>query len=158
MLIKDNKKILVLCIFSSLTYGMQYLFLRAFTGMIVNGVGIIRAVWFYMNNKNNKKNSIFSFITICSLFILSTIFTWDSLASILPLFSALLFTYSIWCDNVPIYKWLAMPVSISWIIYNIIVGSILGYIMEGMLLIIEIIGLIIFYKKNKVNKRPELLI
>lgn len=157
-LIKDKKKILILCIFSSITYGMQYLFLKAFTGMIVNAIGIVRAVWFYINNKNNKKNSCFSLMTICLLFLISTILTWDSIVSILPLFSAVAFTYSIWCNNVLVYKWIAIPVSVSWIIYNIIVGSILGYIMEGILLIIEIVGLIIFYKKNKVNKSQDLLI
>jgi hypothetical protein len=134
------------------------LFLKAFTGMIVNAVGIIRAVWFYINNQKNKNNSIFSLILISSLFLISTILTWDGVASVLPLFSAIAFTYSIWCNNVLVYKWIAIPVSVSWIIYNIIVGSILGYIMEGMLLIIEIIGLILFYKKNKVNKGQDLLI
>ena len=157
-LVKDKKKILVLCVISSILYGLQYLFLKAFTGMIVNFVGIIRAVWFYINNKNNKENSIFSVILICSLFTISAIFTWDGPVSLLPLFSCLVFTYSIWSKSIYVYKWLAIPVSVAWVLYNILVGSIFGYIMEIILLIIEIVGLVLMYKKNKTNKGQELLI
>lgn len=157
-LVKNKTKVLVLCIISSIMYGVQYLLLRAFTGTIVNVIGIIRTIWFYENNRKNKENSIFSVLLISALFILSAIFTWDGFVSLLPLFSCLVFTYSIWSESVYVYKWLAIPVSVSWITYNAFVGSFFGYIMEIILLSIEIIGLILMYKKNKVNKGQDLLI
>ena len=67
--------------------------------------------------------------------------------SLFPLLAFILYTYSIWQSNIKVYRWLAVPISISWIIYNVYAQTLFGTITECSLLIIEIIG-ITKLKKN----------
>ena len=144
---KDKNRILVFCVISSIMYATQYLLLDAYTGMIVNMISVVRAIWFFINNKVKKENSLYSLILLEMLFLASSIITWNGFISIFPLIACLLFTYSIWQKNIKLYKWIALPVSFLWIIYNVLVGSVFGYISEGILLLVEIIGVITYYNK-----------
>ena len=63
--------------------------------------------------------------------------------------ASLLSTYSIWQDNVKIYKFLAIPVSVCFIIYAFHIGSVVAIITEVVLLITEIVALIKVYLENK---------
>ncbi len=58
----------------------------------------------------------------------------------------MLFTYSIWQDNNKIYRYLAIPISVLWIIYNIYVHSMFAIIAECILLIVKNIGVLKLYK------------
>lgn len=147
-LVKDKSKILILGILATIMYGLEYLFLGALTGVLVNCIGIIRSVTFYYTNKKNKENSLLILIGLELLYIIATIFTWDGFISLIPLFAVLLFTFSTWYRGVKVYKWLAIMVSTLWVMYGVMLNSVFGYIGESILLITEIVGLIIYYKKT----------
>lgn len=141
-LIKNKKIILFLTIMMSIFYGLQYLFLNAITGVFMNIVSIIRSIWFYINAKKKKKNSIFVLVILLIIIIIFELLSFKNIFSILPMIATIIFTYSLWQDNIKVYRWLAIPMSISWIIYNTYSNSIFGIITESILLIIEIIGII----------------
>ena len=141
-LLKDKKTIMILCIMASIGYGGQYLFLGAFTGVAMNIVSIIRSIWFYINAKNNKKNSIWVLIVLSVFVIASGIITYSNIFSIIPIIATLLFTYSVWQDNTNVYRYLAVPMSIMWIVYNLCCNSLLGTITECTVLVFEIAGII----------------
>ena len=67
----------------------------------------------------------------------------------MSVFGTMLYTYSIWQDDVKTYRWLALPNSVLWITYNIYAKSLFGVIAELILLIIEIIGIIKIQKIKK---------
>ena len=142
-LIKNKKIILFLTIMMSIFYGLQYLFLNAITGVFMNIVSIIRSIWFYINAKNKKKNSIIVLIVLFIIIIILELLSFKNIFSLLPMIATMIFTYSLW----KVYRWLAIPMSISWIIYNTYSNSIFGIITESILLIIEIIGIIKLRKK-----------
>ena len=146
-LIKNKKIILFLTIMMSIFYGLQYLFLNAITGVFMNIVSIIRSIWFYINAKNKKKNSIIVLIVLFIIIIILELLSFKNIFSLLPMIATMIFTYSLWQDNIKVYRWLAIPMSISWIIYNTYSNSIFGIITESILLIIEIIGIIKLRKK-----------
>lgn len=152
-LAKDKKKIMIFCVFSSLFYGSQYLVLGAISGFTMNIVSIIRNIWFYLNAKANKKNDINVFIILCAFSIIIGVFSFDGIFSILPVIITIIFTYSVWQDNNKVYRLLALPMSIMWIIYSIYCQSLFGIIAESILFILEIIVVIKTFKK--INKRVE---
>ena len=49
---------------------------------------------------------------------------------------------------------MVLPVSVLWIIYNALVGSIVGWISESILLVVGIVGLFLYYKGN--SKETEI--
>lgn len=149
---KDKKAIMVLCIMASIGYGGQYLFLGAFTGVAMNIVSIVRNVWFYINAKNNKKNNIWVLVGLCFLIITSGIVTYSNAISIIPIVATVLFTYSVWQDNTNVYRYMAIPMSIMWIVYNLYCNSLFGTILECIMLIFEIVGII----KNRKNKNENI--
>lgn len=147
-LIKDKRIILFLSILIVSLYGAQYLLLSAMSGFYMNLVSIIRNIWFYINAKNKKKNSIIVLIVLYIIAIVLGVISFKNVFSILPILATMLYTYSIWQDDIKVYRWLAIPVSISWIIYNVYSNTLFGIITESILLIIEIIGVIKLKRTN----------
>ena len=148
-LIKDKKIILFLSILTALLYGIQYLLLGAMAGFYMDLVSIVRSMWFYINAKNKKKNSIFVLIGLYIIAIVFGVLSFKDIFSIFPMIATMLYTYSIWQDDVKVYRLLAIPVSISWITYNVYSKTLFGIITESVLLIIEIVGVI---KLKKIKK------
>ena len=147
-LLKDKRIILLLSILVAIFYGLEYLFLGALTGLLMNIVSVIRNIWFYINAKKKKKNSIIVLIVLFIIAIGLGLMSFKNIFSIFPIISTLLYTYSIWQDDVKKYRWIAIPMSLSWITYNISVSSIFGVITEIILLIFEIIGIVKLRRKN----------
>ena len=147
-LIKDKRIILLLSILIALLYGTQYLLLSAMAGFFMNLVSIVRNIWFYINAKNKKENNIIVLIVLYIIAIVLGAVSFKSIFSILPIIATMLYTYSIWQDDIKLYRWLAIPVSISWIIYNVYSNTLFGIITESILLIIEIIGVIKLKRNN----------
>lgn len=146
--IKSKKMILFFNIPVSVFFGIQYLLLGAYTGIVINAIGLIRCFWFYFNETHNKKRDYISFGVINLLLLVLGIITFKTWVDILAMLAGFIFTYSIWQPKISIYKWSAIAVSACWIIHNLIYGSLFGVIAESILLIIEIIALIKFYVKN----------
>ena len=99
---------------------------------------------------NNSCNITWNIVLVI-LFVIAIVLgllSFKNIFSLLPIISTLLYTYSIWQDDIKIYRILAIPTSISWIIYNTYSNSILAIITECVLLIIEIIGVIKLMKKT----------
>lgn len=154
-LIKDKKKIMILCILYSVFYGGQYLLLGAITGFAMNIVSIIRNIWFYINAKKNKSNSRAILIVLWVIAIVSGVLTFKDFTSLIPIAASILFTYSVWQDNNRVYKFMALPISALWISYNVFFKSIFGIIAELVLLMFEIIGIIKLLKKEKSDSKEK---
>lgn len=151
-LTKDKKKIMILVTFTSIFYGCEYLLLGAFTGVAVNIISIIRNIWFYINAKNGKKNSVWVLVILSLALVILGVFTYENIFSVIPTIATIMFTYSVWQNNNKIYRYMAVPMSIMWIVYNIICNSILGVIAESIMIIFEIIGIINIPKVTKSAK------
>ena len=95
-LIKDKRIILFLSILIASLYGAQYLLLSAMSGFYMNLVSIIRNIWFYINAKNKKKNSIIVLIVLYIIAIVLGVISFKNVFSILPILATMLYTYSIW--------------------------------------------------------------
>ena len=154
--LKDRKKILLFNICSLTSAGLSYICLSAYTGLAMVIIALFRNVVFIINEKKNgisdviTKNDIYMLIVIYMLTIVLAYFTYDSFLSLMSVFATSLYTYSVWQKNTKVYKWLGIPISVIWIIYNLYIKSLFGIILEIVLMSSALIGII---REEKYSKK-----
>lgn len=136
---------------------ISYVFLSAYSGLAMTIIAIIRNIIFIIDEKKNgknNKNGTKDYIILAVLYtisIISAIFTYNGILSMMSVAATMLYTYSVWQKSTKVYKILGIPVEIIWLIYNIYIMSIFGIVMEVVLAISAIIGYIKETKKKNMN-------
>lgn len=148
-------KIVAFNTLGSLMFGIQYVFLGAFTGVVMEAVGWVRNIVFIRQVKKGKptKNLIYLFSAITFITGITTIIlTWNAsieavkrwsseqsvatiLAvsiSIISIVAKILSTVAYGIKNPHSIRMLKLPTSGLWFFYNIIAFSIAGVINETM--------------------------
>lgn len=146
---KDKKWVLIFCLLSCVFYMMEYLLIGAYGGLVANMVGFIRTIWLYFDEQYNLKDRFVILITISLCLVVCTLVTYTGWWDISICASALLFNFSVWQKDIKIYRWLAVVVSVLYIIYNVAVHTIMGTVFEVVLMAFEIIGIVRLYVKPK---------
>lgn len=162
--------IILLKTVGSFLFALQYLFLGAYTGMIMDIIGSVRNIIFSLNVKNNRSNKapviIFSLLTAI-LGTTTIILTWNVskivwtdnlkiatlvmvLISILSIIAKLISTVSYAINNPHKMRLLNFPSSSCWLVYNLITFSIAGVVNEIMTMSSIVIAELRF-KKHKIN-------
>jgi len=146
-IVKSRKQILSCFIIYNIFYGIHYLLLNAYTGFLMNLVSIGRNVFFYYNNSKDKENSKLILIILYIIIVTFGIFSYQDIYSLVSMSASLLSTYSVWQKNVKKYRFIAVFVSIEFIIYGLHIHSPFAVITEVFLLLVELIGIFINRKK-----------
>lgn len=157
--LKSRKAVLIINILSMIAQAISFIYLKAYTGLAMDIVAIIRNIVFMIDEKKNGKreqNTKKDVIILALLYIITillSIFTYNGLPSLFSVLGTFLYTYSVWQKNTNTYKLLGIPTSVSWIAYNIYIKSIFGGILESIVLVCSGIGYLLGRKKlNKVDK------
>lgn len=151
--VKSRRKILILSIFSNAFQGIAYLLLNAKSGFIMCILAILRDIFMMVisDKIKDEKTSRNAYLGVIIVFyigmIISAIFTYEGVFSMLSILATGIYTYSIWQKNEKVYKALGTPVGICWIAYNFFVKSIFGVILESIILICSIVGYVRSRKK-----------
>ncbi len=145
---KSKKKILILFIIYNIFYGIHYLLLDAFTGFFMNLVSVGRNVFFFYNNKNEKRNGIIILMVLFSIIIGFGVYSYQDCYSLVSMSASLLSTYSVWQNNIKKYRYIAVIVSIEFIIYAVHINSLFAIITEIFLLFVELIGIYLNRKQS----------
>lgn len=145
---KNNKKqLLKYQIISSFIYGIQYFFLNAYSGCLINFMCMIRN---YIFNKYEKeKTPIHWLVLVVILLIIASIFTYNGLISILPTIAVLLYTFAIWTGNLKVIRFTEIISCSLYIIYNVYVLAITGLAAT----IIELIAAVITVYRFDIKKK-----
>ena len=145
---KSRKNILSYNFLALIATGVSYIFLSAYSGLAMVVVAIIRNIIFIIDekkngksNKNRKKDYVI-LIILYVISIISAIFTYNGILSMMSVVATMLYTYSVWQKNTKVYKALGIPIGVLWIVYNVYIFSIFGIILEVVLAISSIIGYI----------------
>lgn len=118
----NRKRILILQIGCNIIWGFHYGLLGAFTAVMTNIVGLLRAVLCYHNDKKWAKSKLWVALLMV-LYVVSTIFTWDGWYCALPCFSMMLTTIALWTHNMKTTRLLFVLNSPPLLVYNILTGS-----------------------------------
>ena len=152
---KERKTILTYSFISLIANGISYVFLQAYTGLAMCFVAIFRNIIFMIDEKRNGKSDKISkkdIVILAVLYlisIISTVFTYDGILSLIPVVITMIYTYSVWQKKTSVYKLLGLPMGILWIAYYIYIMSLFGIILESILTISAIYG---YYKEKRKNK------
>ncbi|MDR2902643.1 MAG: YgjV family protein [Lactobacillales bacterium] len=147
-------KILLAIIASNLMMGIGFGLLAGWVGVMMCAIAICRdvtsAVIDIVRTPNGCiKNTAFDWCLLAvwtSAFTVAAIMTQEGFMSLFAYFSTMTFTVSIWQKNPFIYRVLGVFSTVFWVIYNIAVASVMGAILETILLFFVIGGLVAYWR------------
>lgn len=148
---KSKKKILRLQNIANAFYGIEYVFLGAYSAVGMSIVSVIRGIIFYSNEKNKKENSKILVIVISIVIIILGILTYNQWYSVIPIIITLIYTISTYQKNTRMIRIGYLIAAIGWIFYNYIVGAYVPMVGN----IIEIISASIAIVKFDIKKFEE---
>lgn len=128
--IQNNNKnfVLLFQIFANVFYGLQYIVLNSISAGLMSFISLFRCIAYYIYSKNNSKIPKCVLILFLIMIISVLFFTYNGLFSIIPIFATVLYTYGTWCDNLKVFRYIALIVAILWIIFNLYVGAYVAFI------------------------------
>ena len=174
----SHGKIMLFKSLGSLLFCLQYLFLGAYAGMVMDLIGTTRNIVFAHNVKKDRSNKwyiiLFSIITVV-LGILTIIFTWDKSiqavsrwstdiktatifavsVSIISIIAKLLTTIAYGFKNPHAIRMTNLPSCSLWIIYNIVAFSLAGIVNEVMSIISIVIAELRFKNVAKSSENSK---
>lgn len=146
--VKKRAYVLFLSTGVCISFSVAYIFLSAWTGIAMNIISIIRNLLFFLVAKyatDNKKLNVLQLVFIFILTAICAVFTYDGILSLAAVLASVVYTYAVWNEKSKYYKIYAIISSLAWIVYNVFINSILGIILETVMVICAFIGLL----KNK---------
>ena len=142
---KQRKGLLFCKLSADGCWAIHYFCLGAYAGMIPNFVGMIRETIFLKRKNNSAFNSAFLPILFVGLNWALGFFAYQSPMSLLPIAASTLVTLSLWLNNPKITKLLSLPVSATFIVYDLSVSSYIGVFNEC----VCIFSIILYFIQNK---------
>lgn len=149
---KTHKRIVIMQAFSGLLFGIQYMMLGAYEGMVCNYIGAVRSVIYSFRGKSKAVDSIFCPVIFAVIFAVSGIITYKNIFSLLPILAMAIASFVLWMPKTQQLRALTMPTSAMWLVYNAVSHSYVAVLTEVLNLISIVIALIRFRKGKEVKK------
>lgn len=150
--VKSRQKVLILNFLSQISFGAAYILLGAWSGLSMVGIALVRNTIFIIDeSKNGKRENmnitdISVLISMYIISIISAIYTYESIFSLLPVIATMIYTYAVCQKNIRIYKFLGIPIEILWTGYNLYIKSVFGILLEIIMLTSCTIG---YFRETK---------
>lgn len=141
-----KEKLLKYQMVSSFLYAIQYLFLGAYTGCLMNFTCMVRN---YIFNRYKNKVPIYYLIIVILIMIFLSMLTYSGLISLLPMIAVVLYSCALWYGNLKIVRITDIISCLLFIIYNIKVLAITGLIATFIEMLSTIIAIYKFDIKNR---------
>ena len=124
-----NKGIVLFQNFAASTFVLHFILLGAYTGAVMNLIGVLRGLVF-INRKNSWANNTLWLYVFILAFIKAGVATWKNILSMLPMVGMILASVGLWIKNPKLTRKLLLIASPCWMIYSIANGSIAGIATE----------------------------
>ena len=132
---KKKSNMLAFQVADSLFDGIHFCLLGAFSGGIINFVGMIRSIIFLEKEKHIWLNNVMIYISFILIYMLICIFTYDGIISLLPTIGVIIFASALWFGTPKTIRFMGVIASIFWLSYDICVRSYVEITTEIILLI-----------------------
>lgn len=158
----QNKKdkLLIFQILANLLCFIQYVLLNALAAASSFFVAINRCLIFYGFDKKGKNKSKLVLVFFSILIVILGLLSYKDLFSLIPIITAIFYTYGVWQDDLKKFRIIAFVVPITWIIYNVHVGAYVGVILtiiEAAATLVAIIKMDIKKEKVKFIEQKSIL-
>ena len=126
---KKHKHVLVLKTTNELIFALQYLMLGAYTGVAMNFIGSLRNFIFVAQVEKGKSTRVGQ-VLFSVFFVAFGIATWQGPISIAVIAAKLVTTIAYGIKNTRVIRFLTLPTSICWLVYNVVANSTAGVLCE----------------------------
>lgn len=157
-LLKNRTKILIANFIAHIGQTTAMAMLNGYTGAAMSVIMMLRDLTLLIQEikkskgkRINKKLDLIILIVTVILIVTLTIFTYNGPLSLLSVVATLITTFALWQKDVKKYKLLGLIAGILWLAYNIFIVSIMGIILELILVICSTIGYIKDIRKMEEN-------
>ncbi len=137
---KKHKSIMIFRTANESFFAIQYGLLGAFTGMAMNIIGSIRNLIFARLVEKGKSTMPLRFV-FSAAFVAFAIFTWDGVKSILVGVAKVVSTFAYGSSDTGVVRVLVLATTLTWWVYNLLVGSIAGVICETFTIVSIVVSL-----------------
>ena len=142
---KSRRRLLFCKTCADACWVVHYFCLGGYGGMVPNLVGILRELVFVQRDKKRWASSIFVPIFFILLNWGIGFSTFSRPINVLPLAASTLVTVSLWLRRPRLTKLLSVPVSIAFLVYDILIGSYIGVVNES----IAILSIMLSFIKER---------
>lgn len=139
---KKRKNMLIFLMFDNLFYLVQYILLGAFSGAIVNVIGFFRVLLFRKKGETDIFKSNLILYGIIFLYIVSGIFTYSGINSLILIFVSIFYSFVLWQDKPSQIRIGSSIMLLIWCIYNISVMAYASAIFDGILFVLTLISFV----------------
>ena len=139
---KGNREgIIFFQIMASFVFTLHFTLLGAYTGAVLNILGVLRNVVFLHREKSwaNKKAWLYIFIAI---FIIAGLITYKNIFSLFPILGMTIASIALWMRNSRHTRFIVIFSSPCWLVYNIANLSFPGILTESFVMISLAISII----------------
>ena len=152
--VRRSKYILLFQAFAAVFWVAHFFMLGAISAAALSAITVVRNLMYMLRDKMSART--FSKLPIIAIgaFVFITFFTYEGPLTLLPLFGSIAATFAFYVKNENLIRLLSISVSIAWIIYNAINGSIAG-VMNEALSMVSITVSLIRYRKLGFNKNSK---
>ena len=141
---KSRKGILICKLSADVFWIAHYFCLGAVAGMIPNFVGVFRETVF-LNRKTKRWASSPVWVAVFILLNFSLgIASFKNWYDMIPIIASSFVTVSLWIDSPNLTKSISLPVSASFLTYDVFVGSYIGILNES----ISILSILLYFFKT----------
>ena len=142
--IKKNRTFFMVQCLGSFLFTMNYLLLGAYTGCMMNFLGVIRTAALAAGGKFRSKLLMWGLDIV---YVVATVCTFEGVPSVLVMIAMIASTHAMWTEKGKIIRYVQLGVSSPcWLAHNIMVFSIGGIICEIGNIISTVISILRFRK------------
>lgn len=142
---KTKKHFLLIYIFSYAFFILDFVLLKAYSGIINNVILFILTI--ISNKYNNKKIPKYLIIIFFIFIIIGNIISYQNIYSLLPFLASIFYVIALITKNMKIVRQTTIVQKLSWTLYDFIVKSYSTFVMD-IISIVSIFIAIIRYDKN----------
>lgn len=116
--------VLIWQIAANLLYGVQYIFLGAWSGLAVCIISALECiiVYYYANRKSTKMPAWVLILIIVTITIAGC-FSYTDTFSLIPLVVTALYSWAVWQPNLRIFRIISAIIPVGWFVYNLHVAA-----------------------------------
>ncbi len=148
---KDRKSILILQSISLFLFFIHFWFLAAYSGALMNLIGVFRNLVFERKNKSKWAESIYWLYFFICISLLCLLYFWQGFISLLPVVGLIFGTIGVWKNNPKEVRFFMFLTVFAWLAYSILVHSFSGVVTQIVIGSSLLIGIFRFDKKTNLR-------
>ena len=140
--LKTQKSILIAALTGNAVNMVAFILLGGWSAVAMCVIAIVADVVRYQAEVKGSKfgTSLPFFLMVLLAVGISGWLTYDGVWSLMSVFATMIYRFSTWQKKPIVYKFCGIPVGVFWIIYNLWLGSVVGWVLEAVLLTFAAIG------------------